>query len=521
MLSGPLTSSGSVRGRISFSADQHDGYLLNLSNNQRLDDSKARSVRGQLAFDLSESATLLLSGDYSRDTGTGPVFQPGSIAGTAAAFGGRLDPSPRRLYADGPFDQAIRAWGLGAKLVVDAGAVKITSITGYRDNKFDLQSDLDGTDFFLVNENIGESAKQFSQEIQLASNGDGPFQWLVGGYYFRENGTLDYKFPIPLFATTISFDAVQKTRAFAAFGQASYALSDKLKFTAGLRWSRDKKSGSTIQDLFGIRSVSLRDSWAALTPRFVFEYQANSRTLLYASAARGFKGGGINTGSVQVNAYNPEYIWNYEIGLKSRFLDNRLQTNVAAFYYTYSDLQVIQFAVGQTFIQNAASAHGKGIEAEITALPADNLSINLSFAYLDASFTKYSSLDSFRPALGVLDLKGNQLPRSAKFTSNVSAQYSVPLSNDSKVTLRGEYSHRSKMYFTSFNTSFAQGGDFDLFNARIAYVAKDGRWEAAIFGKNLTDNTYEQAITVSGINAGTIVLYAPPRTYGMELRFRF
>jgi iron complex outermembrane recepter protein len=518
VVSGPLSAEGRLRGRFSAVADQRDGFLKNLVDGNRVDDSKTRSARASLAYDLSDNATLTVSSDYMRESDDGPAFQPGSIPGTAAAFGGRLDPSPRRFYADGPFDQKIRAWGTSARLEVDGDMIKFMSLTGYRNNKFRLQSDLDGTDFFLINQDLRETGKQFSQELQFSSAYESPLQWIAGLYYFQEDGTLNYAFPIPILKTTISFDATQKTHAMAAFGQTTYQITDKLNATAGLRYSVDNKKGSTIQNLFGVRSVRVRDSWSALTPRFVLEYQATPKTLVYGSVARGFKAGGLNTASLQADAYDPEFVWNYEVGLKTRFLDDRLQTNIAAFYYDYTDLQVNQFAVGQTFITNAASATGKGVEAEITAIPIDNLTINASLAYLDATFKDFVTRDSFRPALGDIDLSGNQLPRSPKFTSSIAAQYDIPLASGAEIGIRGEYSHRSKLYFTPFNTDYAHGGQFDLINARLSYSAPDDRWEAAIFGRNLTNETYEQTITVSG---STIVLYGPPRTYGAEVRYRF
>lgn len=521
MLNAPLTETGTVRARISGVLDQRDGYLRNLTNGERIDDARARSIRGQLAFDVGERGELLLAADHARDGGTGPVFQPGSLPGTAAAFGGRLDPDPRKLYADGPFDQTVKSTGVSARLKYEFDAVNLTSLSAYRDSSFVLNSDLDGTDFFLINQSLRESGEQFSQEVQLASAGEGAFQWLLGAYYFHEDGALNYAFPVPLFGTTIRFVANQKTEAYALFGQASYQITDALKFTVGLRWSHDKKKGDTLRDLFAVSTVQVKDSWSAVTPRFVLDYQVSDSTLVYASVSRGFKAGGLNTASLQTEAYDPEFIWNYEIGLKTRGLDGRMQLNLAAFHYDYSDLQVSQFAVGQTFIENAASARGNGLEAEFILIPVDGLTVTASAAWLDAQFKDYQSADSFRPGLGVLDLSGNQLPRAPKFTASVAADYEVPLPGGSSLLLRGEYSHRDSVYFTPFNTDFARGGGLEQVNARIGWRSADERWQIGLFGRNLTDNLTEQTITVSGINGGTIVLFGPPRTYGADIRFSF
>ncbi|MBX3705300.1 MAG: TonB-dependent receptor [Pseudomonadales bacterium] len=520
MASGPLGRPG-VRGRIAVVSDERDGYLDNLLNGKSLEDARTRSVRGQLDFDLSESLTLAVAGDYMKQDDTGPMFRPGDIPGTAAALGGRLSDDPWKIYVDGPSDQDVDASGLSARLNWDLEGFSVTAITAWRRSSFDLRSDLDGTDFFLVNEDLHEDASQFSQELQIASADDDRLQWLAGAYYFHENADLDYIFPIPPFATTIRFVSEQETTAYALFGQISYALTDRLTLTAGLRYSDDEKKGSTEQTFFVVGNVDVDDDWQAWTPRFVIDYQVSDASLVYLSVARGFKAGGINTGSLQVAAYDPEYVWNYEVGVKSRFFEDRLQTNLAAFQYNYDDLQVTQFAVGQTFIENAADAEGRGIELEATALIGAHMSLSVALAYLDAEFTRYQALDTFRPELGVLDLENNDLPRAPKFTASVVAQYDQPFASGAQLSTRIEYQYQDDFYFTSFNTDYAQGGQYDLLNARIAFVLPGQRWEVAAFGKNLTDQEYELATTVSGINAGTLELYGAPRTYGVEARYRF
>lgn len=520
MVSGPL-GRPDVRGRLSVVSDERDGYLDDLVSGKSVEDGQTRSARGELDFDLTDRLTLAIAADYMKESDTGPLFRPGEIPGTAAALGGRLVDDPWKIYIDGPSDQDVKSWGSSARLNWDLDDFSIMSLTSYRNTRFTLNSDLDGTDFFLVNEDLYEKAEQFSQELQVSSGDDDRLQWMLGAYYFHENGDLDYQFPIPPFATTIRFLSEQETTAYALFGQASYAVTERLTLTAGLRYSDEKKEGSTEQTFFVVGDVEVDDSWTAWTPRFVADYRLSDSSFAYLSIARGFKAGGINTGSLQSAAYDPEYVWNYELGLKSRFFEDRLQTNIAAFYYDYDDLQVIQFAVGQSFIENAAQAEGRGVEIEATALLSSRFSLNIGLAYLDTEFTEYEALDTFRPTLGVLDLKGNDLPRAPRFTASVVAQYGIPLDSGANISTQIEYQHQDEFYFTSFNTSFAEGGRYDLVNARLSFTSPGEKWEIAAFGKNLTDEAYEQATTVSGINAGTLVLFGPPRTYGVEARIRF
>lgn len=521
LLSGALSQQGGVRGRLSVVSDRHDGFLHDRVSGQDVEDKKTLSARGRVDVDLSETMTLILSADYMREDDTGPVFRTGDIPGTAVDLGGRIDDDPWSIYLDGPNHHTVRSKGLSARLDWHGDSISAMSLTAYRNHNFGLLSDLDGTDFFLVHEDLYEGAKQLSQEFQFASANDSDLQWLLGAYYFREDGDLDYRFTIPLFATVISFDAEQETRAYALFGQVSYAISDRLKMTLGLRHSDEQKRGSTIQTFFVTGDVAVDQGWTALTPRFVADYKLNDDIFLYASIAKGFKTGGLNTGSLQTAAYDPEHIWNYEVGSKTSLLDNRIRANVALFYYKYDDLQVTQFDVGQTFIENAASAKGRGFEAEITALLSEGLIVSASLAFLDTEFTRYDTLDTFRPALGVLNLAGNDLPRAPRLSQSLVGRYEFPISTGAFIALQAEYLHQDDMYFTPFNTDYAEGGDYDLVNAKVSYFSPNEQWEVSAFVRNATDDEYLLTTTVSGINAGTLVLFGPPRTIGVEARYTF
>jgi iron complex outermembrane receptor protein len=162
-----------------------------------------------------------------------------------------------------------------------------------------------------------------------------------------------------------------------------------------------------------------------------------------------------------------------------------------------------------------------GLEAEFVLKPSEGFTIDGTLTLLDTEFTDFTTLDTFRPALGLIDLSGNELPRAPNFMLSLGAQYVFSLSDGSTVTVRADYSHKDDYYYTPFNTDYARADATDLLNARIAYESADGAWQAAVFGRNLTDEVYTQTITVSGINAGTIELYAPPLTWGVELRRYF
>lgn len=224
--------------------------------------------------------------------------------------------------------------------------------------------------------------------------------------------------------------------------------------------------------------------------------------------------------------FDPEKIWAYEAGLKGTFLDNRLRTNLAAFFYDYKDLQVTVYDQGLSRIRNAASAEIKGIDLQVNALITEQLQFDMSYAYLDATFKSFpSATDPDLPLIDgqpqLIELSGSTLPHSPKHTLFLGAQYSIPLTDDAgSITLRGEYSLRSKMYFTPINIRTAGERTTNIVNASITYEDASERWRASVFGRNLTDVRYIQTVIKSPVN-GITGVPAAPRTWGVEVGYKF
>jgi len=538
VVSGPLNDDATIKGRLSYVGDQHFGYTLNLFNGQHVQSFLENSLRGQIEADVTDDLTLTVGADFTHEHDSGPVFKPGLITpfplpgavpgtvfpfGFSAAFGGHVSADPWKVFLNGPQDYTFEASGQNAKLAWKLPGATVTALAAHRDTTFHLLGDLDGTDSPLIlNEDLHESASAYSGEIQVASSDPGPLQWIFGAFAYHEAGHLDYLFHVGLFGTDLHDIADQKTTSYAVFGEASYLLMDVLKLTAGLRYSNDDKSLNESSELFGVTGFNTASkSWGALTPKFVLSYDVDKDKMLYVSATRGFKSGGFNVGALQKTPYNPEYIWSYEAGFKSLWDDGRVQLNLDALHYDYSNLQVTQYAVGHTTITNAATAKANGAEAEVTANPIYELTLNATVAWLDATFDKFSELDTFRPLLGVLDLHGNRLPRAPVWQTDLGAQYEYTLSDIGVLSARYDFSYWIKTYYNEFNTGYASTPGYTLSNVRIAFRSADGHWQAAGFVKNLFNRAVLTNVTVSAVNGGTIVSYGEPRTFGIQLKYNF
>ena len=219
--------------------------------------------------------------------------------------------------------------------------------------------------------------------------------------------------------------------------------------------------------------------------------------MLYASVTRGFKSGGFNALADQ-GAFQPEYIWAYELGIKSDWLDHRLRANASAFYYDYTDLQVQTFQdpteVGGAptiILKNAASATVQGVELELDALPLDQLRLSAGVAFLDATFDEFLSARGSAPDVPI-DVSDNRLSNAPKWAYSLSARYELDLFERGTLAFFAGYKWQDQIFFTQFNDPGNRQDAYGLLNAQIDFQTADGRWQFSVFGANLTDERSEE-----------------------------
>ncbi|MBT5241935.1 MAG: TonB-dependent receptor [Rhodospirillaceae bacterium] len=504
---GPI--SDGVRARIAAKYLNDDGYTKDLEpgGSDDIDDQELAAIRATFEFDLSENATLKIIGDWSDFKSNNRTAKP--LDDLSFAF--LLNPAPQdgidvtRNNLDTFFDW--KTGGVTVDLQWDVSdTVTLSSISAFRTYESDFFFNTDGTEEEITRSTFIYETDQFSQELRLASNGLDGWSWLIGGFFLDEDksGALGLgRATHPSFGQ-ISFiiPNADTAESIAAFGQVTYDVSDALTLSVGARYSDEKKTdessvGAIFGDFRGLAAVgnvvqfnsrSDEASYNEFTPRFGVEYRPDEDNLFYATVSKGFKSGGWNAFD-NSPSFEPETLWSYEIGSKSELADGLVRFNTSAFYYDYKNLQVSAFKDGLTVTTNAAEATVWGLEAEVHMRASEQLSINGSAAYLDATYDEFIS--TFGNATGV-DLSGNRLNNAPKVSLNVNATYEVPLSNGARVDIFGQLSYQSRVFHTQNNENLIGQDGFALLDARIAYVAEDESWEIAIFGKNLTDQEYFQ-----------------------------
>lgn len=530
---------GRVFARLAVFSDSHDGWTKNLGNGRDLDDLSKHAYRLSLRGIVSDTTEVGLTINSSRDNGAGPasvVRRSATGPGIIWEHDGGLLSTGRNTYSPDPVGLRREIQGLNLNLTHDFGAATLKTTVGSWNLSSDISDDLDGTSFFTGDEFWAEKQDQRTVEVNLASNGDGRFQWLAGLFYFGETAKTYYDAQLGdlgfLGGETVccaqlsqrGWQTQVEVHSYAVFGQVGYKFTEALMLKVGARYTTDDKREHASLAIFGPPLVEdLKDSWHDFTPRAALEYQIDDDVLVYGSVSKGFKAGGYNVWGLQGRAFEPEEIWSYEAGVKSRFADDRLQANLTAFYSKYSDLQVNQvLPIAGVQVINAASARSSGAELEFVARPISAFQMNVSAAYLDAKFTSFHNTEIDYPQLGSQDLSGNRLPKAPAFTIGTAAQYNIPLGDAGSVTIRGEYNWQDVIYFTEFNRNNAYQPAVGRWNANVAFDNANGRWTLAAFIKNGGNKLVTEGAIIGGQSLGSPVFefFSPPRLYGLTATYR-
>ena len=399
--------------RVASFMDKHSGYGKNLVTGNGIADKDAWGVRGTLVVKPTETLTgTLIYEHYKQDDrgaalhyfgATGLTGLPGALGAPPLfqVLGGYAASDLQDIAAPRDPKFRLRIDAITGILEWNLGAVSLKSITGYRDQNSLTITPLgagSNVDSFFI---AGEPANQFSQEFQLNYTSD-RLKATAGLYYFREKdasipgsspfprSVLNRFFGIPDDGTPdylvdfVEVGGTIKTRAKAAFAQATYELLDNLSLTAGIRVSKESKEAFLINGFsltlpYIANSPFTNDtplppvtyepkvSFKSTTPKFGIQYQLNSKTMLYASYSKGFKSGGYDISTI-APAYEPEKLTAYEVGIKTTSANNMLRFNAAGFWYDYTNLQVAQVVGSSIITTNAATARVYGVEAQVEAI---------------------------------------------------------------------------------------------------------------------------------------------------------
>ena len=551
---GPL--SDIVSARVAGKYEKHDGYGKNLYTGNAVDDRDAYALRASLRIKASDTVLVDLIADHFNEDdknyafhyfgGTAFPFTLANVYGGTTIFDHGGD--TRNIWSRE--DAINKRHGSSATAIVDwkPAGFELKSVTAWRDFTRFNRDDLAATDAHLYGQNnYDESSTSWSQEFTLSTTA-ATVDWLAGAMAFHEKNPGSVLVPLynlgpfilggkctPLDPTASipcnAFDATNyhqsgtvTTDAYGVYLQGTKEIAPRLKLTLGARYNDEKRKGVGTFE-FGALGIFLptdkQKSWNALTPKVQLEYRTDGGSLVYGGITRGFKSGVINIGSLNA-VINPEFVTAYEVGFKTKALDNRVFFGLTAFYYDYKDLQVGFVNADSTVeTKNAAKARNYGLEFESHAKLSDGLSSDFALTYLSAKYQDFTN-NYYRTGFSAVNLSGNTLSNAPEFSGHLGLTYRVALSSASSLSLHGEAVYSGKVYFTEWNNSDAEQAAYTMMNFNATYEAA-GHWTLTAWVRNAGDKfVYGNNIITAPLylssRVGTVM---PPRTLGLTAGFKF
>lgn len=528
---GLIEFSGSVAGpiaedrlfyRVAYMHNERDGYFTNELTGDPLDNRNTDVIAGMLTATPNESLDISFRiGFEDTNDGDEPLQFITNNSHPAAIFGfpipiNQLYTGELPNFTDGfAFTPgSLERQNLTSSLSInwDAEDFVISSITGYNDLKVEDHTDDDYEARSIHEASSLTEQTEFSQELRITSTGESNFRWMFGGYYYKldtevanegrnvgEGADLQTRlavFGLPFIGSgSIKSSANEETENYAAFGQLQFDVSDQLTATFSGRYSHETKTVSAIDTPQGAASTTFDDtaSFNEFVPKFSLDYQVNDDALLYASVAKAVKSGGFNVVTVagtildEERRYSPENSWNYEIGAKTSWYDNRLVFNIAAYYIKWNNqiVRALGGATGTAVLNvNAGETTSKGIEVELTAKPAKGLGLRAGFSYTDAAYDDFDF--TTLTLIGITDtqLAGTRLQYSSKYTLNGTIDYHTPITDNIEWFGRFDIMYQTNQ--SAVQTADAFSGDRSIANLRTGFEYDN--ITLTFWVKNLFDN---------------------------------
>jgi iron complex outermembrane recepter protein len=536
-VSGPLLRNR-VMGNFAFLRSTHQGFVRDLDHaDHTLGSEDTWAGRGQLRIILGAHGELMLSGDHGQYEGVPLTYakplvaKPGfsSVPEGTACPGCFVNPdSLWRVRTSNLASGKNIQQGASAKLAVRLnGTTMLTSLTAYRRSNYRFFIDADATELPVQTSDVPDFQRQVSQELTLVQRTP-KLTWIGGGFFYDEHNEGQVEISVYPAVQIRPFARIE-TKALAGFGEVTYGLSRRVSLTAGVRYTDEQKDLDNTGGRYWFGTASLANTasfydyvdnatYQAWTPKGSLQVQASRDTLVYVSATRGFKSGGFNiTATEPGRAFNPEFAWSFEGGLKHVMSGGRVRANMAVFFNDYRDLQVQSFLeAGVVDISNAGSATIRGIEIEAAVAPGRGVQLSGHVSWLDATYDRYLAR---LPGGATHDAAGNHLNNAPEWSGGGSAVYEFATGRAGTASVRGDVSWQSRVFFTPVNDAIETQHEYALLHLRSGFEPKSRRWEIAVYVRNLGNQEY-----ITGTANVPLTAYTgrpgEPRHWGTQFTIR-
>ena len=513
-----------LAGKIGFATMQDGGQFENQLTGDQVGDFDNTEYTGTLLWTPTDNFEALFIYTNYEDKNDGiPLLNRSEPTDLACILGQCISNSLDDTYQDfyNSIDFEVDAYSLEMNWELPYGT--ITSVSGYRETDEFVPTDFDATAVSLLHVTRDQQSEQTSTELRFASS-DGlseTWNFVVGVYYLTDDYQLDqFSAVVEVLGPGAVYQnpfTDHERETYSAFGELYYTFMEDFTLTLGGRWTYEEKeihAGNFLalgvpEGFFPIGEVRADEDWDEFTPKVGVDWRYTDDVLFYATYSEGFRSGGFNGRNYtpdDIGPYDPEFVDQYELGMKGDFADNTLRINLAAFYTDYSDKQeeVIQaddFGATLTVVSNASTVDIYGVEGEITWVATDNLVINGNFGYLDAEYNDY-----------VADLNGDgietdnsdlELRRVPEWTAGVNATYTRAIGPGTFIGFAG-YRYTDEYWVDTANNP--NGGLLDDRGVVDVTLSYEWEWQQGrtvmltLFGRDVTDERdYQSFVTVPAL----------------------
>jgi len=501
-----------ILGRITVLARQTDGFQPNFTTGGYADGGKGINVNGRLLFELGDGWSIDLNArrQHGVDGASYEYLATDKTRYDYDTVGDVNDPN----VTD---DHTI--YSVSAKVDKKFDYVTLTSITQSANSDSILYGDGDFSATHGVVQYNRISMKAINQDLRIATNGDGPTQWMVGAFYQARtdvNYLLETSDPLadptlyPPGAIYANSNQHDLSHAWAAYAQLIQKLPGGFELTVAGRYDEDRRS-SYDEEVPATRTQATFDKFQ---PSGTLKKDLAENINVYATIGRGFQSGGFNpyedTQTLGVaRLFQPETSTNYEIGAKTRWLDGALTANFAAYYTDFRNQQFFFIAVQPIVardVYNIDKTRIDGVEAEITYNLAKDLTVTGSVGSSSSSILQFEGTDQFH---------GNSSPNSYAYTANASVQYTPRITGDVTGLAYLDWERRGPTYFDVQNQYGV--GPSDTFNGRLG--VSFSRYQVSAYMRNITDVRYPVLFQANAAGPGVAgQLLNMPRQFGLEVK---
>jgi iron complex outermembrane recepter protein len=519
------------------------------------------AARAKWKIDVDPTLSIKFAGDYVHSvTSVGLIGAPyaGTTMGNPSpVLGNAIYPQLPGFYdlraSQNPFEHETSFGGSG-HVEKDLGDIKLTDIFAYRRGNTYVYNDTDYVPVDWTDSDNVNSYNQFSEELQLASEGARTIDWVTGLYFLRStDGATAANFGQSTPGASAHFFGQQTVKSYAAYGQANYHFLDSNTLTLGLRYTYDDLHAlgqvNTINGAgttFGPVTQAAK-TFDKLTWKVSLDHKFTDDIMGYLSQSRGYKSGVFPTLLFSPVPVAPEVLDAYEIGIKTEMLDKRLRVNAALFWYNDSGLQISARNGLTVILYNAANSRIRGLDLDSEFLITPGLTATLGLALLDAKYLDFHNMpatlqNTLLPANGIVpgciaaatsnvnpanggnvgyctaDGTGNDIAHTPKATITFGLHYDL----NTPIGLweaAADVSYNSGFYW--FPDNSLKQPAYTLLSASLRYNLPDNKTWVRFWGRNLTDKQYYLYAQENQGALGYPSAPAEPRTFGATVGIDF